>query len=358
MIERRALSLVMLSILPLSISAAPQEGDKAESNGKMSGKWLVAPVLSNGPKLGLSGGVSVNYLNQFDGSSPASMTGLSTKYSDTDSWTAFLYNRSYWDNDSKRFVGVIGQAETKNDYNDYLGQGPASVDTHFQMYYARYQQRVSGSDWFVGGSYVYTNINPQAADDATNVIMTEFDIGEAYSAGLGLNINFDTRDNLMNPKTGSNFETAITAFNDAFGGDNNYWAYNVQYSYFQAISDRLLIAYDTGVLSTPDAPTASQATTRRFRGYTPGENSAENSLWGQAEVRYVLRPRWELAGFTGTTTLFDSDNDLNESENWYPMVGLGGRYIMDPKSQTILRLDYAVGKANNQGLYLSLGQPF
>lgn len=333
-------------------ATAPVKKEKAK------GKWLFAPLLSNGPKLGLAGGGTANYLNQFDAGSPFSMTGLQAKYSNTGSWTAAFYNRSYWDNDSKRFIGAIVQAESRNDYNDYLGQGPASVDTHLQLYYARYQQRIGDSRWYVGGSYVYTNINPEAADDAADIIMTRYDIGNVYNGGLGLNLTYDTRDIVMNPKSGTHLEFAITSFNKAFAGDYDYWAYNAQASYFQPVSSKLTIAYNASWLATPNAPSASQATLRRYRGYTTGENTAENSIVAQVEARYAFHPRWEAAIFGGAASLFDGDHKISNKLNWYPMGGVGVRYILDTKSQSLIRMDFAMGKSGNSGLYLSLGQPF
>ncbi|MDR3428749.1 BamA/TamA family outer membrane protein [Silvimonas sp.] len=319
---------------------------------------LFAPLLSNGPKLGFAGGATANYLNQFDVGSPISMTGAQAKYSNTGSWTAALYNRSYWDDNTKRFLGAIVQAKARNDYNNYLGGGPASVDTHLQLYYARYQQRIGDLPWYVGGSYVYSNIDPQAADDAANFIMTRYDIGNVYNGGLGLNVTYDTRNNVMNPKSGMHLEFAITSYNKAFAGDYDYWAYNAQASYFQLVSSKLTIAYNASWLATPDAPSSSQATLRRYRGYTTGENSAENSLVTQVEARYAFRPRWEAAVFGGVASLFDGDHKIGDQGNWYPMGGVGVRYVLDPKSQSLLRMDYAMGKSGNSGLYLAMGQPF
>lgn len=345
----------------VGVEKPPAEAAPATDPGKKEkakGKWLFAPLLSNGPKLGLAGGGTANYLNQFDAGSPFSMTGLQAKYSNTGSWTAAFYNRSYWDNDSKRFIGAIVQAESRNDYNDYLGQGPASVDTHMQLYYARYQQRIGDSRWYVGGSYVYTNINPEAADDAADIIMTRYDIGNVYNGGLGLNVTYDTRDIVMNPKSGTHLEFAVTSFNKAFAGDYDYWAYNAQASYFQPVSSKLTIAYNASWLGTPNAPSASQATLRRYRGYTTGENTAENSIVAQVEARYAFHPRWEAAIFGGAASLFDGDHKISNKLNWYPMGGVGVRYILDTKSQSLIRMDFAMGKSGNSGLYLSLGQPF
>lgn len=343
-----------VDMVPASDDTATEPATKE----KFKGKWLFAPQLSNGPKLGLAVGGTANYLNQFDVGSPISMTGAQLKYSNTGSWTAAFYNRSYWDDDSKRFTGAIVQATTKNDYNDYLGQGPASVDTHFQLYYARYQQSIESSHWYIGGSYVRSNINPQAADDTTDIIMSKYDIGNVYNGGLGINVTYDTRDVVMNPKSGSHMEFAATSYNKAFGGDYNYWTYNTEYSYFQSVSSKFTMAYNASWLTTPGAPVSSQATLRRYRGYTTGENSADNSLIAQLEARYAYRPRWEVAAFGGLASLFDSDHSISDKGNWYPMGGVGLRYILDTKSQSVIRMDFAVGKAGNTGLYVALGQPF
>ncbi|WP_157769569.1 BamA/TamA family outer membrane protein [Vibrio mediterranei] len=347
-----------LSIASLSVQASEAHNHDTQQKPVLEGRWLPAPQLSNGPKLGLSLGASLNYLKQFDTISPTSITGVSGTYSDTQSWVALLYNRSYWDSDQQRFTGVLGLAEINNDYDDYLGQGPASVTTNFHLYYLRYQHRWHQSDWFIGGSYVYTNINPQASDDVAYLIMTEYQISEEYNAGLGINITYDSRDNVMNPTTGGHLEFSSTAYQQAFGGDNNYWAFNTQYSYFQSLDKDWVVAYNTSLLSTPNAPEASKATLRRYRAYTPGENSADNAFVAQIETRYAFKLRWSVAGFIGGASLFDENQPIEERQNWYPIGGVGARYIMDVKSQALIRLDAALGKAGNHAIYLQLGQAF
>lgn len=338
-----------------------EENDTSEKDTTPSlsdGKWLIAPKISNSPKLGFSGGISANYIKKYDELSPVSIAGASATYSDTDSSVGLLYNRAYWDNNTKRALMVGMLSETNNDYDDYLGQGPASLTTTFELYYGRYQQRIGDSLWFIGGSYVYTNLDPQAADAPTEIIMSEFDIGEVYSGGLGLNITYDSRDLVMNPSSGSYLEFSATKFDEAFASDFDYWSYNTQYSYFQTITDDFVLAYNTSLLSTVDAPKTSQATLRRLRGYTPGENSAENAFVMQIEGRYRLNPKWGVVAFTGVASLFDDFDDVSNEDNLFPMAGVGARYTLDQKSQTLLRLDFAVGESGNNGLYLQLGQAF
>jgi len=351
------LLLFSTSVIAESKSIADTSTTDSQKN-KNIGKWLIAPSLTNSPKLGLSGGGSVNYIGKLDDKSPVSILGMSATYSNTKSSTALLYNRTFWDNNTKRVQAVVAQAQANNDYDNYLGQGFASVDTNFSVYYARYQQRISASHWFIGGSYIYSNISPQAMNSNTELIFSEFDISESYNSGLALNITFDSRDSVMNPKSGQYLEFALTLYDEAFGGDNDYWSFNTQYSYFQPIGANFILAYNTSLLSTPDAPKPSQASLRRYRGYTPGENTADNTFVAQLEARYAINEHWELAAFSGLASIFDAEHDIGKTEHWYPMGGIGTRYILDIKSKTMVRLDFAVGKSGNHGLYLKLGQPF
>jgi hypothetical protein len=351
--------LVAFLLISLSVHAVEKDTAKTLSTANLSdGKWLIAPKVSNSPKLGFSGGASANYINNYDDLSPVSIAGASATYSDTDSWVGLLYNRSFWDNNTQRALMAGMISEAKNDYDDYLGQGPASIDTTLELYYGRYQQRLGNSFWFIGGSYVYTNMDPQAANKATDIIISEFDIGEVYSGGLGLNITYDSRNSVMNPTSGSYLEFSVTKFDKAFASDFEYWSYNTQYSYFQVFNENFILAYNASLLSTADAPKTSQATLRRLRGYTPGENSAENALVVQIEGRYKLNNKWGVAVFTGVGSLFNDTSKVANQDNLFPMAGIGARYILDQKSQTVLRLDFAVGESGNNGLYLQIGQAF
>ena len=152
---------------------------------------------------------------------------------------------------------------------------------------------------------------------------------------------YDTRDNVYSPNYGQFLEFYASWYDDLFGSDLNYSSYNASYSYYTNPADKINVMYNTQLLLTPNAAPSSQATLRRFRAYTPGENSGEYMWLGQIEGIYKILPRWSAAVFTGIATLVDDGNDLGHSENWFPMLGFGGRFVLDESSGLLIRLDFA-----------------
>ena len=64
----------------------------------------------------------VSYLKKFDIKSPVSISGLMGSYSDTESSTLFLFNKSYWGENKHRITGVAAGMRVFNEYKNYLGK--------------------------------------------------------------------------------------------------------------------------------------------------------------------------------------------------------------------------------------------
>ncbi|MFA0284599.1 BamA/TamA family outer membrane protein, partial [Vibrio sp. 10N.222.55.F12] len=51
---------------------------------------------------------------------------------------------------------------------------------------------------------------------------------ESVTSGLGIEAEFDTRDNLFYPKSGYRFSADYMVFDDAIGSDSNYRNFNIE----------------------------------------------------------------------------------------------------------------------------------
>lgn len=340
-----------------ALIAGPLTAEESASTTRES-PWMLVPQVSNGPKLGFSIGALAGYLHKFDEESPDSLFALTGSYSDTHSFVTGAFGRAHFDEDRQRIFGMAMFARANNEYNDFQNTGQTvSVENDLRMLFFQYQHQLRESKWYFGPTYVNTNYNPSGLNDFSQGILDGLDFSQEINAGLGIILSYDSLDNKQNPHSGQMLDVYVTGYSEAFGGDNNFFSYNGLYSYFIPLQEKWVIALNTSILATPDAPKASQATLRRFRAYTSGAVSAEYAYVAQVEARYSLTERWVAAAFGGTAAVVNGFDDMSDSENWYPMGGLGVRYILKDAG-VVIRMDYAVGKDDNQAFYLKMGQPF
>ncbi|MCP4331643.1 MAG: hypothetical protein GY785_03215 [Gammaproteobacteria bacterium] len=224
----RALSLSI--VIDTGGSVGPGQAQEAEELVETEeSPWLLVPMITSDPKLGNSLGLTGGYIHQFDPGSTPSMFLVHTSYSDTDSRISGLFGQMYFDSDRQKLILGLVDGRIENDYEDFLGSGiPAQTTDNLDAEFARYYHVVSG-DWYAGFQLVSSNYVIGAEgffEDFLEFIgLTGFD-----STGLGLAVEYDTRDNQRNPSTGKHFQVNNLAYRESLGGDESFDVYRVEYS--------------------------------------------------------------------------------------------------------------------------------
>jgi hypothetical protein len=334
------------------------QGPCAEpSHGDGESPWLFAPILTSNPKLGTSAGALGGYLKRFDAQSPVSTFGAAGVYSDTDSYVAGAFANTYFGADRHRLLMGIATGQVRNDYTDFLGSGlPLQTTDDLRFAAARYLYRFSG-DWFVGGQFISTNYTISSNNWFSDKVLDLLGLTGFDSNGVGLVVQFDDRDNQNSPGSGQFFSAHNIAYREALGGDEDFDVYSADYRRYWTHGEGHVLAWRANSRVTQDAPVGGYSSVP-LRGYIPGNYLAPHSLTVEAEERYRLTPRWGLAGFGGATCLLDGIRDCGDGSNWFPALGAGVIYTLKPREKMVVRLDYAVGEADNSGVYLTFGQPF
>ena len=66
-------------------------------------------------------------------------------------------------------------------------------------------------------------------------------------------------------------------------------------------------------------------------------------------------PRPSGTSDRGIACLYGGGQDCGDNDNLYPASGVGVQYLLKPKEGIVINLEYAVGKNDNQGVYLKMG---
>ena len=340
---------------------SPPEGDVEKKKSfwkKIQGDpWLVVPIISSDPKISTAAGLMLGYVHKFDEESPASIIGAVGSYSMTDSYYYGGFASLNFLKDRHRLIlgGLAG--EVNNDYTDFLGTGlPVQTTDDLRIFALRYSARVYGR-WYVGPQFIDTNYGIGANDALTGKFLQLIGLTGFQSSGLGIYVEYDSRDNIYSPTRGQVFEFHNVAYRETFGGDVDFDSYNLGYNYFLSIGDKNVVAFDVSGRWTVDAPTSGYSSVG-LRGYTFGQYLAPHVTSAQIEERFSLTKKWGLRAFTGVALLYGGRiYDGHDERSVFPVIGGGASYSLNQEGM-IIRADYAVGKDSNQGFYLSLGQSF
>jgi len=319
--------------------------------------WVIAPIFSSNPKLGTSLGAMVGYIHYFDEKSRPTIFNVMGQYTSTDSIVAALGTRSSFDEDHQRLIAGLVYGNIKNDYNDYLGTGiPLKNNAEMHAFITRYTYRVQGN-WFVGAQGIYQNFTVTGQTDFDDQVLDFLGVKPFKSAGLGLVLQEDSRDNEFMPTKGWFLNLNNVAYRESLGSQSDYDFYRLELRYYLEHGDRNVLAFRQMNAFTNDAPSAARASVQ-LRGYKIGQYSADNMSSIEAEERYRFAEKWTATVFIGVACLYGGGLSCSDSVNLFPAWGAGVQYILKPKEGIVLNLEYALGKDGNYGVYLKMGYAY
>ena len=340
-----------------NVETPTKQADTPSSPFAERSPWLFTPIASSNPKLGTSFGGLAGYLHFFDCKSRPSIFAVSGQYSDTDSIVAGPYARTSFDEDHQRALVGLAYGNIKNDYDDYLGTGvPLRNEAELRSLIARYTYRVTGN-WFLGGQAIYQNLAIAGQTPFDDEVLDILGIQPYKSAGVGVVVQNDSRDNENMPTRGWLLNLNNVAFRESLGGENDYDLYRAEFKYFIPHGNRNVFALRQLNHLTSDAPTAARAPVQ-LRGYKIGQYTGEYMSSIEAEERFRLGEKWTATVFAGVACLYGDGVSCTDNDNVFPMGGVGIQYILKPIQGIVANLEYAEGEGSSYGIYLKLGYAF
>lgn len=337
------------SELPEAQDAEPQDALTEQEKSP----WILAPVFSSNPKLGTTLGALAGFLHYFDEKSRPSIFAVTGQFTSTESTIAGAFAKASFDEDHQRVLSAMAFGNVKNDYDDYLGTGiPLQNEATLKSFIARYTYRVHG-DWFVGGQGIYQNFEIAGDTAFDDQILDVLGVVPFESAGAGLVVQNDVRDDENMPTRGWLFNLNNLALRE-LSDDENYGIYRADIRYFIPHGDRNVLALRQLNHLTSDAPAAARAPVQ-LRGYKVGQYSDEFMSAIEAEERYRLAEKWTATFFAGVAVLYGDGGSNPDGDSLYPAAGAGVQYVLKPKQGIVLNFEYAIGQDGNYGFYLKLG---
>jgi outer membrane protein assembly factor BamA len=202
-------------------------------------------------------------------------------------------------------------------------------------------------------------------------------------SGMGFQILYDNRDNLINPLSGTFVEFNDRHYGKWMGSDYTFSYYSLELrQYINTWSNHTLALRGLASLEYTNDAVPLRALSRvgghKFiRGYFKGTYQDHHMLAFEAEYRLPLwregQPSklWQVwkrlgvVGFLGGAEVFQDSKQLSFSQ-FNLAAGGGLRILLNPKSRSNIRIDYAIALRDNSdgpgkrqsGFYFFLGEAF
>jgi len=183
--------------------------------------------------------------------------------------------------------------------------------------------------------------------------------GQFNLSGLGLSINYDTRDHVVNCLQGSYLEFNWTFYDNSIGSDFRFMEYYLDLRhYFQVNKNGVLAFQGTYNRVSGYAPIQAYPVLGddRMRGFS-ARYTDKNLLTLQAEYRMTILEKLGLVFFAGMGDVASHFNTFNPSEFKFG-AGFGFRYTILPANKLNLRFDFGIGTHDNSSMTFLPGEAF
>lgn len=203
--------------------------------------------------------------------------------------------------------------------------------------------------------------------DGRNMANPEYLLGERpqyYVTGIGLLVEWDSRDNMLTPTSGWHIAYKPMAYPKFLGNAPSFFnSHEVVVNTYQKLWWRSVLAFDLfGKFNSSKTPWTMREMVAsdgiRMRGYYMGSYIDNSQLAFQMELRQNIYRRLGAVAWIGGATVFSSLKNYHNQTikpEWLHNWGVGLRFEF--KHNVNVRVDYGFGK-HTSGLVFAIGEAF
>jgi hypothetical protein len=339
-----------------------EESSRFKFLSKKPKNLLIVPIPMSSPTFGtgliLGGAYFYPQTEEQESAQPASFTGAAAGYTDNKSWFGGVMQQNYWNEDRWRFTGAAGYLDFKLDLKPPDTGDSESRPADWLVNGAFIQARISRKlwgNWYLGVTGRYLDIS-QAID--LNEEDDDFNLqSDISSAGVGLNLDFDSRDLPSNPFSGRYLELKAMTSNQSETDAGSYQSYKARFRSYHQLADPLVVAWDVSACSKSGRIPLWDTCRLALRGFSATDYLSMQSMYAQAEVRWRFFRKWGMVAFAGAGRVYDAFGDRGEDET-IPSYGVGIRFMLLESQRINLRIDYARSDHGNEAWYLAVTEAF
>jgi outer membrane protein assembly factor BamA len=368
MTSRAAILTIALAVaLALPGPARGAAAGESDESNPYKAKLLGAPFIYYTPetKLAFGGGGVLNFRSgkKKETARPSSVWAYAS-YNLARQFEVMVRPEIYLDGNDLYVFGNIRYERAPQNFYGIGDDTPTSAEESFtpRTFAAQFgaKKRLVGS-LFAGFQYDFEAISMEAVEeggilDETGLTGSD---GGVFS-GLGVSLDWDTRDTVLFPHRGLFIQCNADAFGAVFGSDAGFTSLKFDLRTYVPFGASRVLALQARLHATGgDVPfhrLALLGSESLLRGYYKGRFRDKGLLGVQAEYRVLVSKRIGVVGFAGLAEVFPGFDEFRiENLKW--SVGTGFRYVINARDGTTLRMDMAWGPACF-GLYLTAKEAF
>jgi len=289
-------------------------------------------------------------------SAPPVVTGVAGAYTESDTWFVGVGHSNNWRNDSVRYTGVIAGARVNSQI--YIQNLPIDFSMETAFVYQDLKFRIKDSNFMAGFALSYMSADNKFGLGASD---PDFFDDERFAVsfnnvGLAGKIAYETRDNTMNPHSGQIVELSLWRYDEAIGGDYEYWSAKLKALSFHSLTDKFTLGLRLEVSGVDGRVPFFAIPFVSLRGIPALRY--QNRIAGavEMEARYLIRPKWEVSVFGGLGFTSD-DYPIFDNTDSIHNFGFGGRYNIFEAHNVWVGLDIARGP-EDWNWYIQVGHPW
>ena len=324
--------------------------------------WFVVPIPMSSPTFGtgliLGGAYYFPQTEQQKAAQPASFVGSALGYTSDESWFAGAMYQGYLDEDKWRVNALAAYADFKLELvppPENSEQGALDWLVSGIMGKISFERRLKG-DWYLGASLRYLDIKQDFDLDVEE--LPDFNLDNSIqSPGIGLKLEFDSRDIPSNPYTGQRLELRAVFADQQNTEAGSYESYYARFRAYHRLRDPLVLAWEVNACWKDGRVPLWDTCRLTLRGFPITEYLSLQNVQAQAELRWQFWKRFGVAAFAGGGRVRDSLGGYGEDET-IPSYGVGLRWMVLESQRINIRVDYARSNNGNDAWYLSVAEAF
>lgn len=362
-----AILIITITCLSSTLANSNSRGNDSEDEKNKKKRIIFLPIFYYTPETRIAGGALINIIFREPGSDPTTKPSSILPlfvYTQNKQIILEILNDLYWKNETyitranlsfQRFPDKFYGIGNNTSFDDEENYTPKLY--HFEFGFMR--QLIP--HLYSGFRYEYENyrlieIEPDGRLASGTIQGTE---GGKLS-GLGIYLNWDSRDNIFYAKSGNYLEISLTSFPEILGSNYQFRKFLFDFRKYYSLYSNQIIALQAMYRRVGGDPPfhrlALLGGSKVMRGYYQGRFRDKQLMVLQSEYRLHLFWRIGMVGFLGIGDVFNKLQTYELSDTKVS-AGLGLRFSLNPQEKINIRIDFGFGR-DSSGLYITMHEAF